>query len=114
MPFAWRCEFAPWSDVGRSTLRPYARKVAVPVGADLIYAPLSRELNLDKPAACRALPKQAYQRAQHAVPLQLQLAQNGAPLRLASAGDATADRGKENGIGRCASFLSHFRRKTRR
>jgi hypothetical protein len=43
-----------------------------------------------------------------------QLPQNGAPLRLASAGDATADRGKANGIGRCASFLSNFRRKTRR
>jgi hypothetical protein len=28
VPFASRCEFAAWSDVGRNTLRPYARKVA--------------------------------------------------------------------------------------
>ena len=32
----------------------HERSLPVPVGADLIYASLSRELNLDKPATCRA------------------------------------------------------------
>ena len=42
VPFALRCEFAAWSDVGRSTLRPYARGVAALRcwrGSSLRFAP---------------------------------------------------------------------------